>query len=127
MPEKILPTFFILIPPPAIGFISYVHLNGGMDNFARMLYYFALFMTIFLLAQIKLFYTIEFSLAWWAYTFPAAAITLATAMMYKQTGLMFFKLVFLGLLGLLSLIILTVLLCTVKAVKNNEICVKEAG
>jgi tellurite resistance protein len=55
MPDKMLPTFSILIAPPAVGFVSYVSLNGEIDNFARILYYFALFMTIFLLAQIKLF------------------------------------------------------------------------
>lgn len=125
MPEKILPTFFILIPPPAIGFVSYVHLNGGIDNFARILYYFALFMTIFLLTQIKLFYRIKFSLAWWAYTFPSAAITIATALMYRETGLQFFKIIFLGLFCALLLLIFMVSLHTIIAVKNGEICVKE--
>ena len=127
MPEKILPTFFILIPPPALGFVSYVNLNGGMDNLSKMLYYFALFMTILLMAQIKLFYRLKFSLSWWAYTFPLAAITTATALMYNQTGFLFYKFIFLLLMGMLSLIIFTVLFYTIKAIKSGAICVKEAG
>jgi hypothetical protein len=54
-----------------------------------------------------------------------AAITNATALMYNKTGFLVYKFVFLLLMSLLALIIFTVLLYTVKAIKNDDICVKE--
>ncbi len=33
--ERLMPTFFILIAPPAVGFIAYLQLTGGLDPFAR--------------------------------------------------------------------------------------------
>lgn len=122
LPQKILPTFFILIPPPAIGFVSYINLTNGMDNFARLLYDFALFMTIFLFTQIKLFYKIKFSLSWWAYTFPIAAISVATGMMYLLTDVLLYKIIFIGLFCLLLVVVLIVSVYTIKAMKKGDIC-----
>jgi tellurite resistance protein len=34
---KFMPTLFILIAPPAIGFISYIKLTGSLDFFAQIL------------------------------------------------------------------------------------------
>ena len=49
LPEKLLPTLAILISPAAIGFIAYVKLIHQIDSFARILYYFALFLTTFII------------------------------------------------------------------------------
>ncbi|MCK5586771.1 SLAC1 anion channel family protein, partial [Candidatus Bipolaricaulota bacterium] len=38
LPTKRLPTFFILIAPPAVAFISYTRMIGGIDSFARVMY-----------------------------------------------------------------------------------------
>jgi len=123
--EKLLPTFFILLAPPAIGFIAYVKLSGMMNDFSRILYYFALFMFILLVIQVKYIYRSKFYLSRWAYSFPIAAITIATALMYKQTGMAFFK----GLAYLLFaiLIIVVVGLCvrTVQAMIHKQVFVKE--
>ena len=45
LPAKLAPTLFILIAPPAVGFVSYIGLTGGggIDGFARILFYGALF------------------------------------------------------------------------------------
>lgn len=125
MPEKLSPTFFILIAPPAVGFTSYVKLAGSIDNFAKVLYYFALFLTILLLTQFKIFYRIRFYLSWWAYSFPVASITMATYLMYNQTGLAFFKPLFFVLLLLLTLFIAMLLIYTLKAIADGEVCIKE--
>lgn len=123
--EKLLPTFFILIAPPALGFISYVKLNGAVDNFSKVLYYFALFMIIFLIMQFSMFYRIKFYLSWWAYSFPVASITVATSLIYKETGLVFYKLIFFCLLFLLTVFITVLSVNTVKAIARGEICAKE--
>ncbi len=125
LPEKLLPTFFILIAPPAVGFISYVKLNGMVDSFSRILYYFALFLVVFLIAQFKMFYKIKFYLSWWAYSFPIASATIATALMYAQTKESMYLPIFFALLTLLTLFILILLGNTLKAIGNGDICVKE--
>lgn len=125
LPEKLLPTFFILIAPPALGFISYIKLTNSLDSFAKILYFFALFLLIFLCAQVKMFTKIKFYLSWWAYSFPIAAITIATYLMYSQTHLLLYKVILLCLFTLLSLFILLLLKNTICAMLNNRICVQE--
>ncbi len=115
LPEKLLPTLFIMIAPPAIGFVSYLQLNAGeLDNFARILYFSALFITLLLFTQWPRFSRLPFSLAWWAYSFPLAAFSIATQGMWLQTREPFFV-----VLGWLSLILVTfvVILLMIKTVK----------
>lgn len=85
LPEKLLPTFFILIAPPSVGFIAYVKLTGGIDGFARILFYFGLFTLLLLMVQWRIFARVKFYLSGWAYAFPSAAITIASFLMYQQT------------------------------------------
>jgi len=89
LPERLLPTLFILIAPPAVGFIAYVKLTGTVDPVARILYYFALFVFVLMIPQLKMLSRIKYYLSWWAYTFPMAALTIATILMYHQNGLVF--------------------------------------
>ncbi|MET0091215.1 MAG: SLAC1 anion channel family protein, partial [Candidatus Thiodiazotropha sp.] len=86
LPDRLMPTFFILIAPPAVGFISYVKLNGGIDNFAHVLYYSGLFLTLLLFTMVFRFSRLQFFLSWWAYSFPLAAITIATLLMFEKTS-----------------------------------------
>ncbi len=125
LPDKLLPTLFILIAPPAVGFIAYVKLSGGVDNFARILYFLALFLILFLLVQLPMFARLKFFLSWWAYSFPLAAATIATALMLSETGLVVYRLVFLGLLFLLSGLILLLATLTVRHIIRREICLEE--
>ena len=125
LPEKLVPTLFILIAPPAVGFIAYVKLVGEVDAFARILFYFALFLTFLLFSQVKSFAKIKFYFSWWAYSFPISAITIATTLMYHQTELVLFKYLAFIFLGILSLVVLFLLIRTLKAMKMKEICVEE--
>lgn len=125
LPEKLLPTFFILIAPPAVGFISYVKLTGGLDGFARVLFYTALFTVLLLGALQKKFRGIKFFLSWWAYSFPTAAITIASMLMFHQTGVVFFGWLSWLMLALLSGIILLLLIKTGAAMARGEICVDD--
>jgi tellurite resistance protein len=125
LPDKLLPTLFILIAPPAIGFMSYVKLNGEIDNFAKILYFFALFLTILLLAQFKIFCKIKFYLSWWAYSFPIASITIATALMFNVTGIYAYKTIFFTLLVPLIILIILLFINTTKSIIKGDICMKE--
>ena len=55
MPLKLLPTKFIFIAPPAVGFIAYFKLTESLDPFSRILYFFALFTTLMLFTMFKTF------------------------------------------------------------------------
>jgi len=125
IPDKLIPTFFILFAPPAIAFIAYVKLVDGIDPMARILYYIALFLLMLVFAQVKMFSRIKFYLSWWAYSFPMAAISIATMFIYHETGFLFYKILSFLLLGMLSLIIVFLTYKTIKAIMNREICVTE--
>jgi tellurite resistance protein len=125
LPEKLVPTFFILMAPPAIGFIAYGKLTGGMDIFSKVIYYFSFFMFLLLIFQAKEFIKIKFYLSSWAYSFPLAAFTIASFFMYHLSENLFFKyLSFLSLL-ILNLIIILLFAITIKAIRNREICIEE--
>jgi tellurite resistance protein len=125
IPDKLIPTFSILMAPPAVGFISYVKLTGQLDVFSIELYSLGLFFSLFVCAQWRLFRKIHFYLSWWAYSFPLAALNLATVLYFHETGLvglkvlsvvLFFGLVF--LVGVLSVL-------TIRAMARGTICVEE--
>ncbi|MDT9547519.1 MAG: C4-dicarboxylate ABC transporter [Chlorobium sp.] len=126
IPDRLLPTLFILFAPPAIGFIAYVKLGGGeLDAFARILYYFSLFMFVLVLFQLPMLAKINYYLSWWAYSFPVAAKALATLLMYHLTKNPFFKSIAVFELGFLILIIVVLLIRTLMAVARGEICVED--
>jgi len=125
LPERLLPTLFILIAPPVVGFISYVKLTGVVDSMARILYYFGLFVFILMIPQLRMLSRIKYYLSWWAYTFPLAALSIATMLMYHQNGLVFFKYLALVLLTLISAVIVLLTFMTLAAVKNKTICVED--
>jgi tellurite resistance protein len=125
LPDKLMPTFFILIAPPAVGFVSYVKLNGGIDNFAHILYYSGLFLTLLLSTMALRFSRLQFFLSWWAYSFPLAAITIATLLMYEKNGHPGFAALGWILLSILTLVVTFLFFRTMKAIGSNKICLPE--
>ncbi len=91
MAPKLLPTLFILVAPPAVGFISYLKLTGSLDAFARVLFYFGVFNVLMLMTMVGKLRKVPFFLSWWGYTFPLAAFTLSLVMMFKMSGYPVFK------------------------------------
>ncbi|MBO0397974.1 SLAC1 anion channel family protein [Aeromonas veronii] len=86
LPEKLMPTMFILLAPPSIGFISYSEIASSSDLFAHVIYYFALFVFILLMYNTLTFLKLKFFLSSWAYSFPLAAFSAASAMFADATG-----------------------------------------
>ncbi|MCO4758134.1 MAG: SLAC1 anion channel family protein [Oceanospirillaceae bacterium] len=122
LPEKLLPTLFILIAPPAVGFISYTKLNGGeIDAFARILFYSAMFLVLLLFTQLERFRRIPFFLSWWAYSFPLAASSIAIQIMYQKTGNSFFEILSWISLTVASLVIALLLFKTFKAIRSGGV------
>jgi tellurite resistance protein len=125
MPERLMPTLFILIAPPAVGFISYIRLTGEVDAFAQVLYHSALFFTLLLFTQVRHFASLKFFLSWWAYSFPLAAITIASLVMFEHHGGTLFLRLSGILLGIATVVIAGLLVRTAMAVMRREICVEE--
>ncbi|MCV6611322.1 MAG: SLAC1 anion channel family protein [Amphritea sp.] len=125
LPEKMLPTLFIMIAPPAVGFISYIKLNGELDNFARILFYAAMFLVLLLLSQFPRFLRIRFFMSWWAYSFPLAASAIASQVMYSLNPQPAFYYLALVLLILATSVISLLFIRTALAVRRHEICQPE--
>lgn len=122
MPQKLFPTFFILIAPPSVGFIAYMQLSGGiLDGFAKILYFSALFLVMLLLVQFRYFTNIPFFLSWWAYSFPLAAFSIATQMMYALQGGLFYAVLSYVSLGFVTVLIGLLLFKTLRGVMSGAI------
>jgi tellurite resistance protein len=124
LPDRLMPTLFIFIAPPAVGFISWFTLTGGIDAFAHILYGIALFFTLLLASQLRRFLRLDFYLSWWAYSFPLAAITIATLIMAGVTGLRLYVSLAYALLAILTVVIGGLFARTALAVWRREICVE---
>jgi len=124
LPERFIPTLFIFIAPPAVGFISWYNLVGGLDAFGRVLYFVGLFFTLLVLAQVSYFARLKFFLSWWAYSFPIAAITIASLIMLKETGAGLYAWIAGLLLALLTTLVAMLLVRTGQSVARREICVE---
>lgn len=127
MPGNLMPTLFILIAPPAVGFISWLSLHDmqGVDDFARLLYSFGLFLTFLLIWQFAHFVRLPFALSWWAYSFPIAAITVATMLMSRLEGGMFWYVLSTILALFLVALILLLVWMTIRAMFRGGICLPE--
>ncbi|MBN2486846.1 MAG: SLAC1 anion channel family protein [Bacteroidales bacterium] len=125
LPEKFIPTFFILLAPPAVGFIAYLRITGSWDSFSVFLLLIAYFFVALLAVMYKSFTRLKFFMSWWAFTFPLAAITIASSVAYQVTQYPFFK--FIAWLLLFVAITATSLVAwhTFKYMRKGEICIKE--
>lgn len=122
---KFMPTLFILIAPPAIGFLSYIRLTGELDFFAQMLFNLGIFFTILVFVMYKKFLKIAFFISWWAFTFPLAAVTLSSILMYDLTQNSLFEYLSYLLALITSIVVLIVAIKTISHMMKKEICIME--
>lgn len=124
LPERLIPTLFIFIAPPAVGFISYLALNDGdLNQFAMVLYFFAVAITLLMIVSLNKFVKLNFALSWWAFTFPLDAMAIASYKMYQANPNTLY-LVFGVVINVITLIlILWFTYKTINAVLNKRICV----
>ncbi|WCE28664.1 SLAC1 anion channel family protein [Vibrio sp. SCSIO 43137] len=125
LPARLTPMLFILLAPPSVGFVSYTNLVGELDVFARVIYYVGLFLCLVLVSNILRFAKVPFFISSWAYSFPLAALTIATAKMSGFVPTTFFNALSGLLLTLVTLLLSWLVLRTIKAILNDEICVPE--
>ncbi|WPL16157.1 Tellurite resistance protein TehA [Thiorhodovibrio winogradskyi] len=120
--DRLMPTLFILIAPPAVGFIAYTRLTGDIDTIARLLYFSGLFLTLLLFTQVGRFAKLEFFLSWWAYSFPLAAICIASLVFYEMTDKLAFGYIGAGLLLIVSSVVCLLMIKTIVAISKHRIC-----
>lgn len=121
---KLIPTLAIFIAPPAVGFISYLALNQGeLNQFAKILYFFALVVTLLMLVSIDKFGKLSFALSWWAFTFPLAAMSIASYKMYGVTTAAPYLWIAVGLNALLLALVVWFSYKTLRAIMNKQVCV----
>ena len=121
MEGKLFPTFLMFLAPPAVGFISYIKLNGHIDNFGKILYSFALFMAVVMLFQLKVFSKLKFYLSWWTYSFPLSSMTISSLLMYKLTGTPAFKIIGIIFYLILVSVILMLIPKTLHAIFSQKV------
>lgn len=84
LPAGMVPSLMILIAPFEVGFLAYINIVQKVDTFAALLFYFGLFM--FVVLAFKVFRpSVAFAPAWWAISFPIAALSNA-ALKYAATA-----------------------------------------
>lgn len=123
--QKFLPTLFILIAPPAVGFISYLRLSMNYDLLALVLLDTGYFITLLLLLMGKNFLRLRFFVSWWAFTFPMAAMTIATLVAYQVSRHAFYLVTGYLLIAITTVIIAAVAYQTLVHAKKGEICIQE--
>lgn len=125
LPARLTPTLFILLAPPSVGFIAYTGLVDGVDAFGRILYYTALFLAFLLASNAVRFLQTPFFISAWAYSFPLAALTIATLVMSARLPDPAFPLMGMGFLALLTLAVAALAVRTLIAVWHQGICTPE--
>ena len=126
LPQKLMPTLFILIAPPAVALISLTILNNWeITDFAKMLFYFAMFMFVIIISKINVLSKLKFFMSWWAYSFPMAVTTTATILFYSKTQIEFFY--YLGILfyWILWFIMFVLIYQTYLGFRKKELCIEE--
>ena len=124
--KKLIPTLFILIAPPAIGFVSYFRItNGSIDMLSMSLYFIALFTLFLLLFMVRMFDTKQFFISWWAYTFPLAAMSIATLLMHMALGTTVTYIGSITLIVLTTTVIGFVTYRTIIECRAEKICIEE--
>ncbi|TDX30631.1 SLAC1 anion channel family protein [Rhodovulum visakhapatnamense] len=125
LPSRLQPTLVILIAPPAVGFISWMRLNGGLDSLAMFFLNAAYVFALIVATQLPRILRLPFALSFWALSFPLAALTIATFLYATTTGSAVHLWLGGGLLAFLSLVIAGLVGRTLLAIARNEICQPE--
>jgi tellurite resistance protein len=80
------PTVFILLSPPAVGFVAYVMLTGGSDRGSDALFFITLITIALLLPMVPSLLRLDFSLSWWSFSFPTTAAATAVLTYLEHHG-----------------------------------------
>ncbi|KAD7117969.1 hypothetical protein R6Q59_005012 [Mikania micrantha] len=85
IPSKLRPVFFLFVATPSMAALAWKSINGDFDILCKMLFFLSLFLFTSLASRPVLFKKSvkNFSVAWWAFSFPLSFLALAS-MAYAQ-------------------------------------------
>ncbi len=122
---KFMPTMFIFIAPPSVGFLAYFKMYGVIDMYAMMLFNMALFFTLLIAFMYKNFFKIKFFISWWAFVFPLASMTMASMLMHFKTDDFMLLLLSYTMIAVTTTVVCVVAYQTIKHIIKGEICIQE--
>lgn len=120
MAKGMTPSLMILIAPFEVGFLAYTNFFGVIDHFASLLFYFGLF--LFAILAFKVFRKdVPFSPAWWAISFPIAALSnAALKYAYAQDSIVLSAVAYL-ILAFLTIALAVLTVKTLKILFNGKL------
>lgn len=125
LPQKFIPTLFILLAPPPVALISYYKLFHVIDIFASFLYSLALFFTFLLAFMYRSFIGIKFFISWWAFIFPLASMSIASMLMYHLEGEIVVLFIAYAMIFITTIMTIVVATRTTQYMLKREICIQE--
>lgn len=125
LPKKFVPTFFIILAPPAVGFISYMRIAASWDFISVSLLLLAYFLFGVIIFLNKSFRSLKYFLSWWAFTFPLAAMTIASIVAFQVTAENIYKIFSWFFLIITIVVISIVTYQTIIHALKGEICINE--
>jgi tellurite resistance protein len=102
-----------------------MRIAASWDNFSVFLLLMTYFFMALLGVMYKSFTQLKYFMSWWAFTFPLAAATIASAVAFQVTQFVFFKIMAWASLFTAVTAIVIVAWFTIKHIRKGEICVKE--
>jgi tellurite resistance protein len=122
LPGRMVPTLMILVAPPAVGFVAWLRLTGGVGSFGHFLLSVAYVFALIVLTQAPKLRAVPFALSWWALSFPLAALAIASLAHAGAAGSAAHRMIGAGLVVLLAVVIAGLAARTALAIARGEIC-----
>lgn len=120
MAKGMTPSLMILIAPFEVGFLAYTNFFGSVDYFASVLFYFGLF--LFGVLAFKVFrQAAPFSPAWWAISFPIAALSNAALKYADAKGGVILEAIAYLILAFLTIALTVLTVKTLKILFNGKL------
>ncbi len=120
MAKGMTPSLMILIAPFEVGFLAYTNFLGSVDYFASVLFYFGLF--LFGVLAFKVFrQAAPFSPAWWAISFPIAALSNAALKYADAKGGVILEAIAYLILAFLTIALAVLTVKTLKILFNGKL------
>ncbi|XP_008782205.1 S-type anion channel SLAH4-like [Phoenix dactylifera] len=121
LPAMIRPVFFLFFAAPSMACLAWDSISSSFDTSCKMLFFLSLFLFASLVSRPALFRRSmrQFSVAWWAYSFPLTVLALAATKYSQEVKAEMANLLML-LLSVLSVLV-TLILMVFTALKPNDL------
>ncbi|KAL8197914.1 hypothetical protein R6Q57_030072 [Mikania cordata] len=93
LPTRLRPVFFQFVATPSMASLAWKSINGSFDIKCKMLFFLSLFLFTSLASRPKLFKKSvkEFSVAWWAFSYPLTFLALASTSYAQNVNLLYIE------------------------------------